>query len=462
MAIVQLKKITLSGLLKEKAAVLSALQALGGSHLIPLNAPAAEANLAEPRFAEKTLAALKYLNSCHPKRHQSLSTKGFDLESLVNQVLSLQTTIRNLNDERDAILKRIKEIQPWGDFEIPDNKQLAGLNFWFYIVPQRLMKKLPLDGVVWQTVYRDNLRCYVVVIAKDEPPPGSMPVPRTHTGTRSLHTLKTRLNYVELQLEDQQAERESLTRWISLMTLQLAQAYDQSVLTAAQHLTLDQAGVFVLQAWIDQSAVAAFEQFARQHELALLATDPEPEDNPPTLLENSTMFTGAQNILGFYQTPNYYSWDPSGILFWSVAVFFAMILSDAGYAVLLSLVLAFKWRSLQTGQFSAMRLLMLVTLGLSIVWGMLIGSYFGYIAPEHSLLGRFKRLDMDDFDSMMQLSIAIGVVHLTLSNLVMAYQRKGRITAFASLGWAAMTLAGFGLWQATLLQLPGSSRPVLA
>lgn len=449
MAIVQLKKLTFCGLLREKSAVLAALQETGGSHLIPLNnTVAATPGMMDTGFAEKTLLASKYLNSCANKRHQVLVANDFDLERIVKTALDLQIEIRNLMDERDAINKRIKEIEPWGNFQLPDKTQIGGLNLWFYIVPQRLLKKLPTEGLVWQVVYRDNLRCYVIVIAKDEPSMASMPVPRTHTGARSLDTLKKRLNYVELQLEDKQAERESLTRWISLMTLQLAQAQDQSVLTAAHGLSLDQADVFLIQAWVDEADVQTFEKFAEQHQLALLVADPDSGDNPPTLLKNNPTVAGAEDLLSFYQTPNYYSWDPSSIVFWSVAVFFAMILSDAGYAVLISLYLAFKWRSLQQGMVRDMRMLMLVTLMLSMLWGILIGSYFGYIAPEDSFMGRFKVLDMDDFDSMMRLSIAVGVTHLTLSNLVMAYQRKGKITAYASLGWAAITLGGFGVWLA--------------
>ncbi len=448
MAIVQVKKLTISGLLREKSAVLQALQAVGGSHLIALNKAETVTAKADSQRAESTLLALKDLNSCARQRHQVLLAHNFDLDVIVKSTLDLQIEIRNLRDERDAINKRIKEIKSWGNFEVPDHTQLAGLNFWFYIVPQRLLKKIPTEGLVWQSVYRDNTHCYVVVIAQDEPPPGSMPVPRTHTGTRSLDTLKKRLNEIELQLEDKQAERESLTRWISLMTLQLSQTEDQSALEAAHGLTLDQAGVFVIQGWVDSVHLSMFENFARQQQLALLVADPEPDENPPTLLKNNPMIAGAGDLLSFYQTPNYYSWDPSGIVFWSVALFFAMILSDAGYAILLGLYLAFKWRSIKSGLLRDMRMLMLATLLFSLLWGILIGSYFGYIVPPESMMGRFKILDMDDFDSMMRLSIAIGVTHLTLSNLVMAYQRKGQSIAYASLGWAAITLGGFGVWQA--------------
>lgn len=453
MSIAQLKKLTFCGLLREKSTVLHALQETGGCHLIQLNNENKMAPERDVRLTEKTLSALKYLNSCSKKRHQVLTTNDFDLERIVKTTLDLQLEIRNLMDERDAISKRIKEIEPWGNFELPDKSQIGGLNLWFYIIPHRLIKKLPTEGLAWQVVHHDNLRCYVVVIDKDEPLPTSMPVPRTHTGSRSLDTLKNRHNYLELQLEDKQADRESLTRWISLLTLQLAKLEDQSVLAASHNLTLDKSGVFMIQAWADACEISKFETFALQHQLALWIADPGINDNPPTLLKNNSIVAGAADLLSFYQMPNYYSWDPSAIIFWSVAVFFSMILSDAGYAALLSIYLAFKWRRIKPGIVREMRMLMVVTLALSMLWGVLIGSYFGYIAPPKSFMGRFKFLDIQDFDSMMLLSIVVGVVHLTLSNLVMAYQRRGNPTAYASLGWAAVTLGGFGLWQARINHL---------
>lgn len=453
MAIVRLKKLTFCGLLTEKSAVLNALQENGGAHLIALNNCITPSPAMDSRLAENTVQALKYLNSCANKRHQVFARNDFDLEQVVNKTLELQTTIRNLTDERDAIKKRIQEVEPWGNFILPDPTEFNGLKFWFYIVPQRLMKKLPTEKSVWQVVYRDNLTCYVVVIAEEEPSPDIMPVSRTHTGTRSLETLKKRLNFAELKLEDKQAERESMTRWISLISLQLSQEQDRSILQNAHNITLDESNIFALQAWVDQSHVNQFKSFAKQHQLALLIEDPNETDQPPTLLKNSISVAGAEDLISFYQTPSYSSWDPTIIVFWSVAIFFAMILSDAGYAAIFGLYLAVKWRNLNQGAGKRIRTLLAVTVLFSIVWGILIGSYFGYILPEQSFLAHFKLLDLEDFDSMMVLSIGIGVLHLTLSNLVMAYQRRGKITVYASLGWAALTLGGFALWRAQTLHL---------
>ena len=72
--------------------------------------------------------------------------------------------------------------------------------------------------------------------------------------------------------------------------------------------------------------------------LALLIEPPRPDETPPTLLRNPAPLAAGEDLVGFYQMPAYHAWDPSRVLFFSFALFFAMILSDAGYAAVLGLL----------------------------------------------------------------------------------------------------------------------------
>lgn len=444
MAIVKLKKMTLCGLLKEKAAVLEKLQQIGAAHLIPLSEVALSPDFSSQDNTEKVVNALKYLNKCAKKRHQVDSRDDFDLLKVADQVLNVQEEIRRLSDQRDFLIKRIAEVEPWGDFEVSED--LAGIKLWFYIVPKRLMSQLSED-LVFQVVHQDNLRCYVVVLSACEPPGSSVPVPRTHTGKIPLSQLKNNLEQVELGLEDMQAERESLTRWISLMSLSLFDNQDRVDLAAAGMMTLDKHDIFVLQAWIPEPDMARFQQFVEQSKLAMLLADPEAGEKPPTLLANVEPLSGGEDVIGFYQTPGYSDWDPSLIVFFSFAVFFAMILSDAGYAAVLGLMLALNWNKLKTTQKKRrLRMLAFITVLFSLCWGVLSGGYFGYSPEQGMLAARLKLFDLNDFDNMMKLSIAVGAGHIIVANLIKAYQLKQRTIAWASIGWAMTVIGGFSLW----------------
>ncbi len=74
---------------------------------------------------------------------------------------------------------------------------------------------------------------------------------------------------------------------------------------------------------------------------------------PPTLLHNPERLAGSEALVTFYKTPQYGSWDPSIVSFVSFAIFFAMIVADAGYGIILALMTALLWKKLgetQAGQ----------------------------------------------------------------------------------------------------------------
>lgn len=447
MAIVKLKKLTFCGMLHDKPRVLEQLQAMGGLHLIPLVPVIRSDDSSTAHQAERAIQALKYLNACPHKRHQIRRDKHFHLDHVVDEVLKLKDKTRELKDRYDAIQKRIKELEPWGDFQFPKHDLLALQRFWFYVIPKRMMKKMVDCDYVWQTVHQNNLYCYVVVISETEPPENALPVPRTHTGSISLSELENQASELELTLEDLQAQRESYTRWITLMTLHFNETLNQDELKRAETLTRDEAGVFALQGWLPEKDVARYSQFAEAQNLAFLVEEPAPDDKPPTLLENPAQFAGGEELVNFYQTPSYQGWDPSLIVFFSFTLFFAIILSDAGYAALFGGFLAFKWRKLGTDiKGRRIRALAANTILMSIIWGVLCGSYFGFSPKPESTLDAIKIFDLNDFDSMIRFTVAIGVAHIALANFIKAFRLRRSTQALAPLGWISLGTGGYCLW----------------
>jgi len=449
MAIVSLKKITLCGLIADKTLVLDKLQSLGGAHLIPLAGKVKKSDNVPVHNIEDALTALKYLQQCPKKRHQVTQLEDFEFETVVQEVGRLKNHLLELLDQREFLQHRIKEVALWGDFTLATDGQLQDYKLWFYIVPKRLMKVVHQVDMPWQIVNQTNTDAYVVVIAKDEPASKAMPVPRTHVGSLSLSQLHNDLDNAELAIEDAHAKREYLTRWMSLIMLNLAAYENQSDLDNAHLLTRDEPDVFVVQSWIAVEDIPRVEKFSQHHRLAMLIEEPDGVEQPPTLLKNTTTFAGGEEVVKFYQTPNYYSWDPSIVVFFSFALFFAMILSDAGYAALFMGILALKWQRMgRTTQGIRFRMLLLITLVSSGVWGVMVGSYFGFSPAPEQLAEKLHVLDINDFDTMMRISIFVGVVHIALANLVQAYQLKHKTTRFAALGWALFVVGGFVFWLA--------------
>ncbi|WP_432697434.1 V-type ATP synthase subunit I [Marinobacterium sp. YM272] len=457
MSIRPLFKVTLIGMLEEKARALDALQSLGLVHIVPLASRPPEKPPQDLGVTPEQLRlALHYLASCPNKRRQVVTERHFDLVEVVHHVLEKRHRRLKLEEQRDALVKRIRDLTPWGSFELPGEQGLYGQLLWFYLVPNYRMKEVEKANLVWSQVHRDNRHTYVAVIAEEEPRTNQMPVPRTHTGSIPLTTLEHQLQDIEIELELLDGEREADTRWLYLLQRSLAGNADAAERAEVADQTLDRDGVFAIQGWVDTAREEELTAFAERNGLALLLHQPTDDELPPTLLDNPAALSGGEDVVRFYQMPGYRAWDPSRVVFFSFATFFALILSDAGYALMLALVLGFYWKRMGESDAGQRLRILGSTLALfSLVYGVLVGSYFG-AGPPLGWLESVKVLDVNDFNSMMNLSIFVGAAHLVIANGINAWRLRGRLPAFASGGWILVIIAGLMLWQL------GGSAPIYA
>lgn len=447
MSIVTLNKVTVFGLAVERDVILEGLQDLGCMHLIPLQPPTEEVGFGASDRYDEARKALRYIMDVPRRRHPVRDAAAFHLDQVVTAALANKQRRRKTEDQKLLLADRLTKLDPWGHFTLPDFNDLGGYRLWFYQVPHTKAQPIQTLELPWQMVGQDHLYVYVVVIAKTEPSADLLPVPRIHAGAVSPDSLRRQLNQIEIELDDIQAEHEALSRWIFLLSKNLARVEDQVALQVANTHAKDQDGIFMVQGWVPQRSLKRLDAFAAQKQLAFLAEPPQPEDTPPTLMDNPPVFQGGQDLVTFYEVPGYRTWDPSSVVFLSFALFFAMILSDAGYALVLVALLAWYWKSMGKSPGSQhFRIVAVVGLALSVIYGILVGSYFGLEPPAGSLLAAFKVLNLQNYNAMMQFSIAVGCLHLAFANAVMAYRAGGFANKAKPLGWIAVTFGGLALY----------------
>lgn len=443
MSIVPLKKVSVCGLAREKDWLIERIQTYGGMHLVPLRPAQRELEQVPTGRADDAYKALRYLTDYPDRRRQVRDAEDFDLDATVDLVLANRQGLRETTDRRDFLVKRIRDLQPWGDFAFPPEDELAGQKLWFYTVPHKDMDQLRQSELVWQIVHRDNRHCHVAMIAEDEPASSALPVARTHTGARPRSDLQRELERVEIEIEEIVAKREELTKWIQLISANLTQAEDQAARELAAAEALDDTDLFAVQGWLRADDVGLAQNFAAEHELAMMVEDPGPEDKPPTLMANRPGLSSGEDLVEFYQTPGYREWDPSTIVFFSFALFFAMIMADAGYGLILTAVVAYYWKRMgESATGLRMRKLAAALAGATIGYGILTGGYFGVSPPEGSLLGFFHILDLNDINAQMKLSITIGVLHIVLANAIKSHHAVGLSGRLQPLAWSCGAIGG--------------------
>ena len=443
MAIVPLSKLTLVGHQAEKERVLDDLQEFGCLEIVSLAHDVAP--LADP--SKRSREALSYLERCPEKQRPVTNPAHFDAVRVKGEILELRDRTHELELERDALMHRIDALLPWGDFEFPPEEDLGGQRIWFYVVPQNRLRDLEASDLTWEEVRRDGRNAYVVVISELEPE--GVPAPRVRTGSVSRYRLERRLEDVELELEDASLERIRLTRWSRLMSLSLAALEDRAARRLAADQCYDSGPVFALRAWAPTETVEALGSYAAKNGMAMEVSDPGPDDEPPTLLRNAERTEGGEDLVNFYKTPGYSSWDPSSVVLYSFAIFFAMIISDGGYGLVLALVAARFWKRLSSSAAGRRwRWVMATLVVTTVAYGVLVGSFFGVAPGPDTFLSRLAVLDIADASSMMALSITIGAIHVMVGNLMNARRYGWSPRALPSLGWAVFVLAGYTLFVA--------------
>jgi V/A-type H+-transporting ATPase subunit I len=446
MSITPLAKVTFYGFLEDKEEVLTDLQDMGCVHLLPLRQAAETTEVVGPSPAIRN--ALKFLLSCPERRHQILNPANFDPRRVEVRALEIQTRTQYLTNERDHLLHQIDQLTPWGDFKVPLPDDFGGLQIWFYIIPHYQIKDIQQSTMVWKEINKDNRFRYVVIVGSNEPL--NIPGQKVIIGNKSLSELSSRLEEVEVELEDLQAERVALTRWLTLFIRSINQLEDLAALASAGRETHDSDPIFAVQGWAQTVKVPQLRSYSEKKRLALTIEEPAPEDAPPTLLKNPDPIAGGQDLVSFYMTPSYRMWDPSSVVFFSFAVFFAIIMSDAGYAALLGIILVPFWTRMGHSDIGKrLRALFAVLIGTSLLWGILAGGYFGFSPPPGNILAPLKVLDIQDAETMMPLSIIIGAAHIILANLGAAWIHRKSLRALAPIGWAVILVGGCTLWLGT-------------
>ncbi|MCL6285774.1 hypothetical protein M3P21_19810 [Ruegeria sp. 2012CJ41-6] len=454
MSIARLKKISVIGRAADKDATLAQLQDLGAMHILPLSPPETQVEKKVSREAEDAYKALRFLAVVPGQRRQVRSNPEFDVEHFVASVLVLKDKLRAAQDRRDFLADRIDTMQPWGDFTFPPTEALAGLHLWFYELPLKNRESLQAVDLPWQIVGHDHRVLYVAVVSADEPRTDLLPVPRTHLGAKPITVLQGELEDAEIEIETLLGERMALTRFLTLLRSTLSKAETAAELAFAETQTFDDPDLFAIQGWVPEDHIAALEDICAEEGLAVLTSAPQPGEVPPTLIEQPDSEAAGVDMALFYQVPNYYAWDPSRVLIASFSLFFAMIIADAGYGFLILLGVLGFWRRLgATTHSRAWRTMLLILAGATVAYGVIVGSYFGVGPPEGGVLARFKLVDINDFTTMMRLSIIVGVAHVAFANL-MAFLHKPSRSRYANLGWIGVVLGGLALW------LSGQAGPV--
>ena len=152
-------------------------------------------------------------------------------------------------------------------------------------------------------------------------------------------------------------------------------------------------------------------------------SEPTDDEDVPVLLENSSFSSPVEGITKMYALPGKRDVDPTPVMSFFYYLFFGMMLSDAGYGLLMIIgtTIALKKFKLETNMRKT--LTMFRNCGISTVfWGALFGSWFGDIVQVISEQFFNKKIGsialwfepLTDPVKLLLVSFGLGILHLLL------------------------------------------------
>ncbi len=451
--IVPMSKVHVVARTSDRDALLAALRQLGVVHLVPVDPEQAVPDEQVTRALQTTQRALQALASVAPRGPVPDVTPS----DAAHEVLELQRRAAESRNRLAALYHQLEQIEMWGNLELERLEQLrdAGIDVRFYELPAAAVEQVGADCA--EVVARLPGRWVLLAVAHQRGPlqlPAEaklVPLP-----SRDAPSIRAEAAQIDAELKrgaDRLHALAHLTSRLRVEQLRLQQQADQSL---AVRGAVGDDMLFALQGWVPAETAPRLdpELAARGVDAAVAVQAPEPDEQPPTLVRPPAW---AQPIEGLFQIlgtiPGYREFDVSIPFLIALPIFTAILIGDAGYGALLLGVPALAYARVAKTIGPRFTQLLMIVGAVSLVWGAIINSYFGFPLAFYSPL---ISIDMTDQSRnfMMALSFVIGAVHLSLAQLWQAVRAYPNLQFLNRVGWAVFIWGMFGVVRMFVLGRP--------
>lgn len=409
-----------------------------------------------------------------------------------DHVLELNDKLHKLRERINKQNAELASIKPWVVYDLPlEIAETKYTKINLGVVPSaadmETLTRRVYDGreaVELREIGRDKDLIYLVVIAMKEEEEDILSILKQHgytptpfsgfTGTTS----ENRDRIIREIGENEEACRQVEAEISSLYPLKegIECVYDQLVMERDKEKIksnlLKTRRTFNLEGWVPEPRMDAVEKLLEEYGCCCAFRDPLEEETVPVLTQNSSMVEPFEAITEMYSLPDYRGIDPTKFFSFFYAMFFGIMLSDAGYGLVIAAACFIVLKKYELEGMTYRMIKMFFYCGLSTVfWGALFGGWFGDFIQVAAKTIFHKDISIpaiwfnpiDDPTRLLIWSLIFGVIHLFLGMGIKAYMliKRGHFldavfdifSWYMVIGGAAMWLAGGYISQ--LLVKPG-------
>ncbi len=494
MAIVKMKKFTLLAFESQKQKLLQDLQRLESVQFSEvlireeleeyLQKDSAHIEISEIEEEQaKIKFAIDFLSQYEEKKGTIQSLKEgkntvtyYELEKAVedlqwekqyNYLKEKENTINKKKQHISKLSSEIEEIGKWSNLDISMNEVNNFKNCIAYlgVVPKNFIDNLREDisfqynNCYIEVVNEDSRDSNILIIFHKELQSEIETLLKRYSFSKVnydyevppkevIRNFKTKIKELKNELKNIKKEIEEHVKYIN--DFKLIYEYNENHLLRLESCNnfLRSKNILTIEGWLPEETIDKFEETIRKslnNEYYLELEDAKGED-VPILLKNGTVSEAFEPITEMYSMPRYNEIDPTPLFMPFYFIFFGMMLSDAGYGLVMFIgsLVALKFFNLDEDKRKSIKMFFYLSIS-TIFWGVMYGSYFGdaikinpiWMKPDSNVI------------LLMIVSVAFGLIQIYVGLGIKGYMliRDGKpLDALLDVGLWYLTLTGSILW----------------
>ena len=200
---------------------------------------------------------------------------------------------------------------------------------------------------------------------------------------------------------------------------------------------------FIVSGYVDEKHVEVIRKAIGDHyDCVIDVEDISDEEDVPTVLNNNGFSASMEGVVQSYGLPGIHEFDPTTIMSFFYVFFFGLMLSDAAYGLVMTIVCAvllWKYKRMDEGMRKQLKLFMFCGISTTF-WGVMFGGYFGDVITVVAktffdadvTVPALWFVPLEDPMKLLIWCLAFGIVHLFVGLAIKGYEelRDGKTLDF--------------------------------
>lgn len=434
----------------------------------------------EPLFATK-----KVING---ERLKDLLNRRAEIEGYISSILRLNYRLHMTDEKINKMSSDLASLKPWIVYDVPlDISETKFTNIELGVVPSTVnldnikekFSELELPSDI-SVVNSDRELIYLAVVMMKEGTDNVLGILKQYGFTQlpfqgfegrvsdNIEKITKQIDEqkdVRRELEDEVAGYGKMQQDIEFLSDYLTIERDRERIKSKMRVTKR---TFNFEGWVPSHLKDGVERILDRYGCHYEYREPLEGEEVPVMIENSAAVTPFEAVTQMYSMPDYKGFDPTKWFAIFYAMFFGIMLSDAGYGLVITIATFVVLKKFELEGMTKKMVKMFMYCGIATVfWGAMFGGWFGDLIPVVADVLFGKKVEIkpiwfnpiDDPTRLLIWSLGFGVVHIFLGMAINAYMliKRGHFwdAVFDVFSWYVLIIG------AIIYGALGNSNPML-